>query len=60
MSPSSIDLTPLKKALGQLKVRNVPNHAYDESKAEAVASGAERFAADAQALLTAVERGLGG
>ena len=33
------------------ELRNATSHAYDEGKAEQVALGAERFCADAQALL---------
>ena len=40
------------------ELRNATSHAYNEAKAEQVALGAERFCADAQALLTALEASL--
>ncbi len=41
------------------ELRYASSHAYDEAKAQAVAEGAERFAADAAALLAALEASLG-
>jgi len=40
------------------ELRNATSHAYNVAKAERVALGAERFCADAQALLTALEASL--
>ena len=40
------------------ELRNATSHAYDEARAEQVASGAEQFCADAQALLDALEHSL--
>ena len=40
------------------EMRNATNHAYDEAKAVAVASGAAGFSADAAALLAALEKSL--
>jgi len=37
------------------ELRNATSHAYDEAKADLVASDSERFAQDAQALLVALE-----
>ena len=41
------------------EMRNTTSHAYEEAKANAVASSAARFAADAKALLMALEADLG-
>lgn len=38
------------------ELRNATSHAYDAVKAQQVAEGAERFQADARALLAAMER----
>lgn len=40
------------------ELRNATSHAYDEAKAEQVASDAELFCGDARALLTALEASL--
>ena len=40
------------------EMRNTTSHAYDEVKAHAVATNAARFAADAAALLSAMESSL--
>ena len=40
------------------ELRNATSHAYNEVKAQAVASQAEAFAVDAAALLVAMEAGL--
>ena len=40
------------------ELRNATSHAYNEAKAQAVASHAESFAVDAAALLVAMEAGL--
>ena len=40
------------------ELRNATSHAYDEAKAEQVALDAERFCADAQALLAALDAAL--
>ena len=40
------------------EMRNATSHAYDEVKAQAVASGAAAFALDAAALLAALEASL--
>lgn len=40
------------------ELRNATSHAYNEAKAQAVASQAEAFAVDAAALLVAMEAGL--
>lgn len=40
------------------EMRNATSHAYDEAKAQAVAGRAAAFAADARALLDALEAGL--
>jgi nucleotidyltransferase substrate binding protein (TIGR01987 family) len=41
------------------EMRNATSHAYDELKAQALAERAEAFAADAKALLAALEASLG-
>ena len=41
------------------ELRNATSHAYNEAKAQAVASRVEAFAVDAAALLTAMEAQLG-
>ena len=40
------------------ELRNATSHAYDEARAERVAHDAERFCADGQALLAALEAAL--
>ena len=42
------------------ELRNATSHAYDEAKAQAVATGAEAFSDDAAALLSALEADLAG
>lgn len=41
------------------ELRNATSHAYDEAKAQAVATGAGTFVDDAASLLAAMEAGLG-